>query len=86
VEHYSEGTYFSTAKSSMFHHIPQDENSYSKIGEMPTPVLAFLGKPVVQLSHDLLLRATDRQYNGDWINLLLRLKQAKLIFPFHSFL
>lgn len=86
AEHFTEGTYFSAAKSSMFHHIPQDENSFSKINEMPTVVLVFLGNPLVKLSHDLLLRAVDRQYRGDWINSLLRLKQAELIFPFHSFL
>ena len=85
-EQFTEGTYLSAAKSSMFCHIPHEDNSYSKINELPSPAVVFLGKPLVQRSHDLLLRAVDRQYRGDWINFLLRLKQAKLIFPFHSFL
>jgi len=86
VELFSEGTYFSTAKNSMFFHVPQEETSLAKVNELPVLVpISPVGALLALQSHNLLVLATIRQYDGHWANLLIRHRKANLIFPFHSF-
>lgn len=86
VAHFSEGTYISAAKNSMFCHIPQDENLYAKVNEAQGSEPASpLGEFLALQAHNKLFLAVVRQYHGDWVNFLIRHRKANLLFPFHSF-
>jgi len=87
VEQFSKGAYFSAAKTTMFSHIPQNENNYFKPNDLPgsSPNLLYGGDFGVLKALNQLFYAKDKQYAVESINLLVRHRKANLIFPFHSF-
>src|SRR5690606_22708167 len=87
VEQFSEGTHISAAKTTMFHHIQQNETNYFQPNELPgsAPNLIDGGPSGALRALNQLFLAKDRQYAKGSVNLLIRHRKANLIFPFHSF-